>query len=656
MGIALGVHVGHDASCAVVRDGELVAAVQLERLSRKRHHAIVSLWNELPVNAVLESAGLTIDDVDVIVSCFQGGSPGGFGLHRGLIEPSFSLFDPFSPKHFTLSHHLAHAYCAAAYAPRAPVAIVVSDYAGSSTIDGQDFDLPFRDWYRSLTAEGGPVSLRTESLSIYRAELERDDWHLALRELRTPHNEPESAICSVASLYENVTQAVFRKPNSHGSLMALAAFGERTAHQLELGPMVDIADDDSVNYRNDWQHAFYPSLLQAMELGASRLTQSSAAAVAHLCQDSTEKALLAYARRAAKLTGSRHLALAGGTFLNILANTRIARAGLFESVSLPSAPHDAGIAIGCAFRGALRLGDRPERVMHDRLGPRYSAEVIDRALRERAGLVTERPVAPREVARLIHDGAIVARCAGRSEFGPRALGGRSLLASPLLASTKDRLNRIKGRQPWRPVAPVVSAEHVEEAFIGPTNSFWMTFSHEIKPEHRAQLGALAHPDNSTRAQTLLRAQDPWLDDLLAEVGSFNGYPILANTSLNGPGEPIVESPFDAIQWFLEHDDVDFLLLEDRLVERRPAAEVLSGRRLAPNPSAFVMASPEGAITVKVHDVATRLSSRGLKALFAFGRPQAALTLADLAAEDPEIDVAEVWALFVRNVLVDAGDR
>jgi Carbamoyltransferase C-terminus len=194
-------------------------------------------------------------------------------------------------------------------------------------------------------------------------------------------------------------------------------------------------------------------------------------------------------------------------------------------------------------------------------------------------------VSPRAVAEWLNDGLIVARLAGRSEFGPRALGGRSLLASPLLAESKRRLNAIKGRQEWRPVAPIIPEDRVAEFFDGPAASPYMNLAHVVREPHRRSLIALEHPDFSTRAQTLRKRDDEYLYDLLGELSELCGYPILVNTSLNGPGEPIVETPDDAISFFLRSAAIDILMLDD-LAIRRPANPSLTGLRMAPD--AFVM--------------------------------------------------------------------
>lgn len=220
--------------------------------------------------------------------------------------------------------------------------------------------------------------------------------------------------------------------------------------------------------------------------------------------------------------------------------------------------------------------------LSDRLGPAYDDVVIQRSLRAKSALVEVADVPSlREIAEKLKAGQVIARFQGRSEFGPRALGGRSLLASPLLSASKKRLNAIKGRQEWRPIAPVIIGERVLEFFEGPANSPYMNFVHVVRTEHREALAALFHPDASTRVQTLDRADDPGLYDLLVQCGELTCYPLLANTSLNGPGEPMVETPEDAIAFFLSHQDINLLLFDNYLVSRR--SKLFHGAiRLAPD--------------------------------------------------------------------------
>jgi carbamoyltransferase len=241
------------------------------------------------------------------------------------------------------------------------------------------------------------------------------------------------------------------------------------------------------------------------------------------------------------------------------------------------------------------------RAPSDRLGPIYSQDAISAAIASRAELLgSAMDVDVARVAADIHAGKVVARFHGRSEFGPRALGARSLLASPLRPEIKDRLNKIKGRQSWRPVAPIVQADRVSEFFDGPETSPNMTFRHLIKPRFRDRLVALHHPDGSSRAQTIIPQDDPELYELLSQLDARSGFPIAVNTSLNGVGEPIVESPQDALSFFLLHADVDYLILGSQYVSRphRPCA------------TSFALAVGSMVTVVRVNEELRFLLSRG----------------------------------------------
>lgn len=422
--------------------------------------------------------------------------------------------------------------------------------------------MTFADWYKEITGLSYSPEVKTECLSIYSTT--HDGMVLQHREFCVPHNAPESFVQSVASLYDNVARCVFGRENTHGQLMALAAFADVKSEESDIlskSSIVQISPDDRVTFRNDWQHA--------VEWGAAPEQYSF---LAHVCQLATEDALMAYARKAREISQSRNLAVAGGVFLNILANTRIAESGIFDQYFVPSAPHDAGISVGCAFYGdRFTTGSRhctSSQPALDRLGFGYGNSVVEAELFRSRHVLRYFHTSMAEVASMLAKGALIARWSGRAEFGPRALGGRSILGSPLLTQTKERLNQIKGRQKWRPVAPIIIHERLEEFFIGPNNSPYMTFAHQVRSEYVDALVALSHADRSTRAQTHLKEVDEDLYQLLMEFDALTGYPILVNTSMNGAGEPIIETPREALEFFTAHDDIDALLMESWLVFRR----------------------------------------------------------------------------------------
>ncbi len=557
----LGIHIGHHASCALVVDGHLVSAVQQERVTRRKYDGLDFLTSAVPVAACLGAAGIGIGEVDAIVTSFQALSPGGIGFRKPIVSADFDAFDPFDPRHVVISHHRAHALCAVGSAGWESAAALVVDLAGSTTPGGADFVLPYAQFAEFLNSCDGCAEQRTECVSVY--DVDGAALELRAREFAVPHNSPETYVQSAASLYDNVARTVFGNENAHGQLMALASAdaGDAAPGRLTVDDLLRVEGDEIV-FRNDWQHRV------GVERDALRNVP-----LAEVTQAALQVALMHYARRARRLTGRSKLALAGGVFLNILANSEIRASGLFEDVFVPSSPHDAGISVGCAYHGwRAAAGDRrlAPSVAGDRLGPPLDEAETESALASWGPFVRAEPVSPSDVARRLAAGEIVARCAGRSEFGPRALGGRSLLASPLPASSKDRLNAIKGRQAWRPVAPIVLEDRVDDFFEGPPTSPFMNFVHWIRPQYRARLAALAHPDGSTRAQTLARGDDPALYEIVERFGRETGIPVLVNTSLNGPGEPIVQTAAQALAMFMTKPDIDALLLGDRLVTRVPA--------------------------------------------------------------------------------------
>lgn len=567
MRYSLGIHIGHDASCAIVADGRLVAAVQEERISRLKHAGEEMLSNRLPVAACLRAAGITLADVSVIVSSFQSASPGGVGLQHPAIEPGFNLFDPFDRRHYVASHHLAHALCAFGSSGYDDATVLVCDQAGSSTLDGGDFCVPFATWHQQCTQMPRAAAVVSECLSIYDATAA--GLTLKQREYGVPHSQQQTFVQNLACLYDNVSRCVFRRENAHGQLMALAAYADLFPSLVDLSAadLVRLTPPVGVEFRNDWQHRVPGS-------GAPE----QYARLAQACQSALEEVLLVYTARAAGLSRSRNLAVAGGVFLNIIANTRLAQSGLFARYFVPSAPHDAGVSVGCAYLGDLHTrGAGPPAAGRgsrdsDRLGIAYPDEVVQAELLRGRFFVRHAETSIDEVAALLADGAIVARWSGRAEFGPRALGGRSMLGSPLRGETKARLNQIKGRQAWRPVAPVIPAERFAAFLSGPPDSPYMSYTHLLQPDLAATLPALAHPDGSTRAQTLDRDEDPWLHQLLLAFEQLTGVPILVNTSLNGAGQPIVETLAEALAFFLEsardQAPIDALALGPWLVRRR----------------------------------------------------------------------------------------
>ncbi|HWB38048.1 MAG TPA: carbamoyltransferase C-terminal domain-containing protein, partial [Rugosimonospora sp.] len=248
--------------------------------------------------------------------------------------------------------------------------------------------------------------------------------------------------------------------------------------------------------------------------------------------------------------GPAALAMAGGVALNCVANARLAAEGPYRHVWVQPAAGDAGTALGAALHLSVGDGDATVEPMPGAaLGRSWSDEQLHGIL-TRARVPFTRPVSVAvEAARVLADNGIVAWYQGRSEYGPRALGHRSLLAHPGHADNTERLNDVKGREQFRPVAPMVTAERAGELFEGRLPSPYMLFVHRVRPEWAPRLPAVTHVDGTARVQTVDAATEPLLADLLAEFANRTGIPVLVNTSLNTAGRPMVDSPQDALELF-----------------------------------------------------------------------------------------------------------
>ncbi|MEV5410105.1 carbamoyltransferase C-terminal domain-containing protein [Thermopolyspora sp. NPDC052614] len=572
MSIVLGIHCGHESSCAVVRDGRLVAAIQQERVTRRKYDGQECLSARLPIHETLAAAGAAIDDVDVIVSSFQAAGPSAVGLHRPLVSADFDAFDPFDPRHFVVSHHLAHAASAAYTSGFTTATVLVSDLAGTTSRDGRDFHVPFSRFYADYSADAPQAELFTEMRSVYRFDGGR--LELLDRAFSRPHNQPDVFVQSEAGLYDNVARFLFRTEHAHGQLMALAGIPSARPAKLVAGDIVTA--DSPPRLKNGWQR-----LLSAGP------DPADSADVAAAVQEAFTRLLTYHAARAVELAGHPDLCCAGGVFLNLAANSAIAALPAVRDLYVPSCPHDAGISVGAAFLGWARTRPRPAtppRLRCDFLG--RPAEPITP---EQAGRYGYTPTGPAtdpaaRAAEVLAEGAIVARYAGRAEFGPRALGNRSLLCHPVTCSdARAKLNRLKRRQGWRPVAPMVREEDVHRYFTGPARSPFMNFNFTVRPEYRELLAEAVHADGTARVQTVGADEAPAVHDLLGRIAKLGLPPVLINTSFNGPGQPIIDSADDALE-FVRHPVVDHLLTDEtlfatptpaRITVRRPRHVVMA---------------------------------------------------------------------------------
>lgn len=274
--------------------------------------------------------------------------------------------------------------------------------------------------------------------------------------------------------------------------------------------------------------------------------------IARSLQQVLEETVLTMSQWLHQATGASNLAMAGGVALNCVMNARIRDRGPFENVWVQPAAGDAGTSLGAALWTDYQTRGNKQRLWkmdHAYLGPSYADEEIEQFLAwsklpfERLDNIAE------QTAELLAQGQVIGWFQGRMEFGPRALGARSILASPIPADMQARLNEIKDREDFRPVAPVVMEERAADWFVGAQTAPFMLFIFDVREDRATQIPAVRHVDGTARVQTVNRRQHPLYYDLLAAFERRTGVPILVNTSFNTRGEPMVCSPRDAVESF-----------------------------------------------------------------------------------------------------------
>ncbi|GHE23879.1 carbamoyltransferase family protein [Streptomyces capillispiralis] len=531
----------HDPAAALVIDGRTVAAAEEERFSRRKHGKRplpFSAW-ELPERAAawcLKRAGLRPQDLDAVAYSFDPAlalPADAMGLDDpwdhlrltyareapGFLRTALPGLDPAVVRF--VPHHMAHAASGAFAAPD----------AGDSSV---------------LVLDG-----RGERASHLAARRVRDRLEpLYAQDL--PH--------SLGLVYEELTEHLgFLRSSDEFKVMALASHG--TPRMLpELRRYVYPTGDGGFHATGvPWQELCPPR-------GPDEPWTQDHADVAAAAQAVLEETLLDLVRWLHGRTHDRVLTLAGGVALNCVANSRIAREGPFSRVWVQPAAGDAGTALGGALLLSAGAGDAPEPMTGADLGRDWSDAELGAWLKT-AAVPFERPAdIAATVAGALADNGIVAWFQGRSEYGPRALGHRSLLAHPGHAGNLERLNDVKGREQFRPVAPMVLAGRAAEIFDGPLPSPYMLFVHDVAPAWRERIPAVVHVDGTARIQTVDPAREPLVARMLSEFERLTGLPVVVNTSLNTAGRPMVDDPRDALECF-GSSPVDLLAIGPYAIRR-----------------------------------------------------------------------------------------
>lgn len=554
----------HDAAAALVVDGQLVAAMQEERFSRVKNDASVPIAAARACLALAKLEAAALDEVvfyenpyrkleRVLLSSlrtfpralrqFPRALASQLGGKLWVLDQLSSQLGVAREKVTHREHHASHAASAFFASPFERAAILTVDAVGEETST-------------ALWLGEGNALTRKE--------------HVAF-----PH--------SLGLLYSALTAYLgFEVNEGEYKVMGLAAFGkprfrDEFARLISLRPdgfelnleYFDAHTNTDVGFSSKLEALLGPRrapgtpwLLYGNELDAR------CADIAATLQAVLEEALLALAARAKSVTGADALCLAGGVALNAVANARLFREAGFSELFVQPAAGDAGGALGAALLAAAERGEPRTTFTHAAWGTPVSG-ALAAELGNALGLQVTRVSSPVEVAsELLLRGEVLAWVQGRFEWGPRALGQRSLLALPTPLAVKERINRvIKRREPFRPFAPMVLESHARDFFgaFAPRLTPFMTTVADVNVAHATKLEAVTHFDGTARLQTV--RGDTLHGELLGSVGAQTGAPVLLNTSLNGQGEPIVATEADALAFLLAHP-VDALLVDDALIRRR----------------------------------------------------------------------------------------
>jgi carbamoyltransferase len=559
----------HNSAAALATEHGVVSAVEEERLTRKKNTGV------FPAAAIAACLARADGRLDLVAY----GERGGFGELR---DPSISAeavyrmlvqsgLDMSSTAVTLIDHHTSHAYSAAMSSGFDDALVVTLDGFGDG-ISGS---------FRMMT--GGALSPPYRMIP-FRASLGR--------------------------FYSSVLSYLGYRDGDEYKVMGLAPCGNSARFEGLIGSLYALAEAGSYQILDHDQDSMYQRLL---ELGPERPPGGEVlphhADVAASIQDALQRVTLHLLRHEIGVTGARFLCLAGGVAHNSAMVGHIQRDLKLENLFVQPAADDSGIAVGAAYAGLDELGIRPKRGLpHVFLGPGVEDGAITAATARWADWISvERMGDPVEVvAQLLAGNSVVGVARGPMEFGPRALGNRSILADPRHAENKDRVNRlVKSRESFRPFAPAAPQEDAPRLFELdlPASAYrFMTIVTRVRHEYRDLLPAVTHIDGSARLQTVARSTSPFFHAVLRRFGELTGVPVLLNTSLNNNREPIVATPEDAIR-FLLTSGVDCLLMGDLIIRRAPSrtragllrgarAVLTSGSFAAANGRSYVVVGPE----------------------------------------------------------------
>lgn len=559
----LGTGLSHNGSAVLLKDGKVCVAIEKERITRIKHDG----GNDtVAIQYCLDAENITIDDISLVVQCENFSIPS-----RDRFKGKRIFAEQTNPEIIDISHHLAHAYSAIGTSPFNECAVMVIDGCGS----------PLEQYLKLNPEEKHTIS--EEFLAANEMLCEKDSfYYYDGQELKTiykdfsPMTGSQKDILSlpttrdsIGGFYAAVSHYVFGNMDDVGKLMGLSPYGKTGAFNTEAFYF----ENQNLYVSENWK-AFLNNPSKGYDHFKAHF--SYYADVAKWAQEQVEIAILKCITNRYSLFSHPNLCYSGGVALNAVANAKLQDAKLAQNIYWEPAAADNGLALGCAFYGWLHHLKMPKIPHNDStcFGKKYTENDIQKAIQEKH--YTNFKISHFQIedellkycASTINSGKTMAWFHAESEFGPRALGRRSILAHPGIKGLKQHINsNIKFREDFRPFAPAVPEEKVSEYFEKGRKSPYMILVDKTRKKFINILKNTTHEDGSARVQTVSKQWNERFYKLIEYFEKESGIAVLLNTSLNRRGMPMIETPEQAIALF-EETSLDILVLENFVLEKK----------------------------------------------------------------------------------------
>jgi carbamoyltransferase len=551
----LGFSVGHDKGAVIIEDGKVIIGITQERLSRIKHDG-AWVGGKIPFESIeycLSSLGITHKDIDLFV----------YSTTEIIDDVDLQFFSKYKFVNREIlkfiPHHLAHAYSTFFSSGFDEAAVLVADASGSILNTKNKLS----DWY-TMSREGLQTDEDwTEGISLYHfTRKEYKEVYKKWIKYPVPMNTNEET--SVGTLYSEGSLQIIYEPNEHswpaGKLMGLASYADKKIVSEAEEFVKDLGDDIYIP-----NNTIYPKVTWRSDF-------FSKACVAGIYQREQERASLILAKIAKNLTDSENVCVAGGSFLNCNSNEVILKSGLYKNCFFIPPADDSGIPLGCAWYAYQQLTEiENTEMISPYFGKEYTKDDIITAINKHPDVIFEEfesfDELIEQVSYWLTQNRVIGWFQGGSEIGPRALGNRSILASPIQSWMTGHINAdIKKREWYRPFAPAVLFEHQSEVFESDVYSPYMLVTTSVNELWRQKIPAVTHIDYSARHQSVTEKSNLKFYQLISKFYEKTEIPVLLNTSFNGPKEPIVETPENAISTFKEIN-LDFLVINNFLIRK-----------------------------------------------------------------------------------------